>query len=88
MQERIKHEKWFKFNGLKFKAVLTTIDGANKISIYPSRDATEWLEQDENNYVLVMVQVARLFKLPPPESAEERNQNRSRFLDRLNASVN
>jgi hypothetical protein len=82
MRERIRHEKIFKFKGYKFKGTFTAIDGEVQFKLQPSNAALKWLEEDENNFLLVTIFAARLFKPPQME-------NRSvSFLDRLTASVN
>jgi hypothetical protein len=82
MRERIRHEKIFKFKGYKFKGTVTVIDGEAQFRLQPSRAALEWLGEDEDNFLLVTIFAARLFKPPQMES---RPVN---FLDRLTASVN
>ena len=82
MRERIRHEKIFKFRGLKFKGTVTVIDGDAQFRLQPNNAALKWLEEDEDNYILVMIFAARLFK---PPQIESRPVN---FLDRLTASAN
>lgn len=82
MRERIRHEKIFKFKGLKFKGIVTVVDDAAQFRLQPSKAALEWLKEDEDNYILVMIFAARLFK-PPQIKSRPLN-----FLDRLTASAN
>jgi hypothetical protein len=82
MRERIRHEKIFKFKGFKFKGTFTAIDGEAQFRLQPSKAALEWLEEDEDNFLLVTIFAARLFKPPQMENRP------GSFLDRLTASVN
>lgn len=82
MRERIRHEKIFKFKGYKFRATFTAIDNDAQFRLEPSKAAQKWLDENEDNYILVTIFAARLFKPPQMES---RPVN---FLDRLTASAN
>lgn len=82
MRERIRHEKIFKFNGFRFIGIVTVIDGEAQFRLRPSRAALKWLEEDEDNFLLVTIFAARLFKPPQMESRPVS------FLERLTASVN
>jgi hypothetical protein len=82
MRERIRHEKIFKFRGLKFKGTVTVINGDAQFRLQPSNAALKWLEEDEDNFLLVTIFAARLFKPPQMESRPVS------FLERLTASVN
>jgi hypothetical protein len=58
------------------------IDGEAQFRLQPSNAALKWLEEDEDNFLLVTIFAARLFKPPQMESRPVS------FLERLTASVN